>query len=153
MGTISWNWGACCEIKSPNCPEFINKACSGSAQLALWPQKGDWHLTSPYSFTPDSNIKIKRIEEMVSNWKNLVFVYKKSSLSAVPQLRTVWGMYSYWSWGVKVKTKKEQIFNRNFKMLVKGVSWKILRPYRQIFLKLITVKSAVNAKKSNITNR
>ena len=29
--------------------------------------KSDWHLISPYSITPASNVKVMRIKEMITN--------------------------------------------------------------------------------------
>ena len=31
--------------------------------------KSDWHLISPYSIIPESNIKVTRIKEMITNKK------------------------------------------------------------------------------------
>ena len=31
--------------------------------------KSDWHLISPYCITPESNIKVMRIKEMITNKK------------------------------------------------------------------------------------
>ena len=33
--------------------------------------ESDWHLTSPYNFTPESHIKVMRIKEMITNDRNL----------------------------------------------------------------------------------
>ena len=29
--------------------------------------KSDWHLISPYCITPESNIKVRRIKELITN--------------------------------------------------------------------------------------
>ena len=34
--------------------------------------KSDWHLFSPYKITPDSNIKVMRIREMINKKKLLI---------------------------------------------------------------------------------
>ena len=34
--------------------------------------KSDWHLFSPYKITPDSNMKVMRIREMIDKKKLLI---------------------------------------------------------------------------------
>ena len=34
--------------------------------------KSDWHLISPYCITPESNIKVMRIKELITNKKKLL---------------------------------------------------------------------------------
>ena len=36
--------------------------------------KNDWHLISPYSITPESNIKVRRIKELITCEKKLLIV-------------------------------------------------------------------------------
>ena len=33
--------------------------------------KSDWHLISPYHITPESNIKVRRIKELITSEKKL----------------------------------------------------------------------------------
>ena len=37
-----------------------------SLTLTLWPPKSDYHLISLYNITPESNIKVMRIKEMIT---------------------------------------------------------------------------------------
>ena len=43
--------------------------------------KGDLHLNSPYSITPESHIKVMRIKEVITNFRNS-WLLNKFSLSA-----------------------------------------------------------------------
>ena len=47
----------------------IEYGCSGFNPLT---PMSDWHLISPYIITPESNIKVRRIKEMIINWRSIV---------------------------------------------------------------------------------
>ena len=51
-------------------------------------------LISPYNITPESNIKVTRIKEMITNLQNLVL--NKFSLSALQEMyREQYGEYAH----------------------------------------------------------
>ena len=47
----------------------IEYGCSGFNPLT---PMSDWHLISPYIITPESNIKVRRIKEMIIIWRSIV---------------------------------------------------------------------------------
>ena len=55
--------------------------------------KSDKHLISPYNITSESNVTVKRIKEMISNWKSSSLFYKFSSSVPLEMSRKqCWGI-------------------------------------------------------------
>ena len=71
------------------------------AELLTWPHNpltpmSDWHLISPHSITLESNVKVMRIQEMITNLKSsrMLNIF---SLSAPQEMyRKQYGEYPYW---------------------------------------------------------
>ena len=58
--------------------------------------ESDQLLISPYNVTPESNIKVTRIKEMITNLKSSWFL-NKFSLSALQEMyREQYGEYAFW---------------------------------------------------------
>ena len=60
--------------------------------------KSDNHLISFDSITSESNIQVTRIKKMITSWRNSR-LWNNLTLGNV--LRTQYGEYAYWYWGVK----------------------------------------------------
>ena len=45
----------------------INLCLECYMKLDPWTSKSDQHLVSPYNITPESNMKVTRIKEMITN--------------------------------------------------------------------------------------
>ena len=59
--------------------------------------KSDSHLISPDSVTSEININVKRIKEMIANWRNSWLFDKFSLLIPREMCSGKCGEYAYWS--------------------------------------------------------
>ena len=58
--------------------------------------KSDQLMISPNNITLESNIKVTRIKEMITNWKSSWFLNKFSLLAPQEMYREQYGEYAYW---------------------------------------------------------
>ena len=74
------------------------KMCTANNTLI---PESDYHLISPFIITPESNIEVMRIKEMIINWRTS-WLLNKFSLPAHKEIyREQYGEYAFWYWGVK----------------------------------------------------
>ena len=67
----------------------------------LKPSKSDQHLISPYNIIPESNIKVRRMEEMITQPKKLLIVKQILLISNLGKCREQYGENIYRYQGVK----------------------------------------------------
>ena len=58
--------------------------------------KCDYHLISPYNITPESNMKVTRIKEMISNQGSSWLLHKFSLSAPLKMYWEQYGEYAYW---------------------------------------------------------
>ena len=63
--------------------------------------KSDQHLISPNNISPDSNIKIIGIKEMITNLRRSWLLSKFFLSAPLEMYREQYGEYAYWCYGVK----------------------------------------------------
>ena len=61
----------------------------------LKPSKSDQHLISPYNIIPESNIKVRRMEEMITQPKKLLIVKQILLISNLGKCREQYGENTY----------------------------------------------------------
>ena len=59
--------------------------------------KSDQHLISPYNITSEAYIKVKRMNEMITNYRNSWFLNKFSLTAPKEMYGERYGKYAYWS--------------------------------------------------------
>ena len=57
--------------------------------------KSDWHLISPYCITPESNVKVMRIKELITYKKKLLIFRQILLISTLEMFREQYGEYGY----------------------------------------------------------
>ena len=58
--------------------------------------KSDKHLISPYHIPPESNMKVVRIEEMITNWRSSWLLNKFSLSASLEMYGEQYEEYAYW---------------------------------------------------------